>query len=207
MENEYISDITYPTEEEIRAAQHLCCGRVCKECEVPAAYAWRKKAVDMALLLEKAIEDELTETERAVIKDIWYNSLSLSQTARKRGITPNAVKHTSVRAMKKLENALKYVVFYCMDITKESVVPAAVGRARVIASARNMISDDAGMRLKNLRTGCGMSQKMLSVSTGVTEKRIEEIETGDMPKTDELLIFSEFFAVTTDYILKGDNNV
>lgn len=207
MESEHTFDISYPDEDEIRAAQLACCGRACKECEAPAAYAWRKREVDMSLLLEKAIENELTETERNVVEDKWYNSLSLSQIARNRGITPAAVKHTSERALEKLERVLKYVVFYQRNIIDECIVPAAVGRARVIASAKNMKSGDIGQRIRNLRLGQGLSIKLLSAATDINEKRIESIESGDMPKTEELIALSEYFAVTTDYILKGDNNV
>ena len=207
MENEYISDITYPSEEEMRAAQLLCCGRVCKECETPAAYAFRKREVDLALLLEIAIENELTDKEKKVIEERWYNSLSLSEISRNLGVSPSAVKRTSDRALEKLERVLRYVVFYQRDITEESIVTVSVGRARVIASARNGVSDKIGLRLKNLRLGKGLSVEAVGKATGVTSKRIEEIEKGDMPKTDELIIFSDFFAVTTDYILKGENNV
>ena len=38
-------------EEEMKAAQLACCGRVCNRCETPAAYAWRKREVDLAILL------------------------------------------------------------------------------------------------------------------------------------------------------------
>ena len=207
MENEYISDITYPSEEEIRAAQLLCCGRVCKECEVPAAYAFRKREVDMALLLEKAIEEELTESEKSVVKDRWYNSLSVSQIARDKGITPAAVIHTSDRALEKIERVLKYVVFYQRDIMEESIVPAAVGRAFVIASARNMKADDICSRIKNLRLAQGYSVRRMSMATGMNRKRIVEIERGSQPDNSELIVLSEFFGVTTDYILKGEHNV
>ncbi len=207
MENGYISDITYPSEEEIKAAQLLCCGRVCKECETPAAYAWRKREVDMALLLEKAIENELTENEKMIVEDRWYNSLSLSQIARNRGISPAAVKRTSERALEKLERVLKYVVFYRRDIMDESAVPAVVGRARVIASAKKLKTNKTGERIKNLRLGRGISLKLLSDATEISEKRIAEIEGDSNLKTEELILLSEFFAVTTDYILKGENNV
>lgn len=207
MENEYISDITYPSEEEMRTAQLLCCGRVCKECETPAAYALRKREVDLALLLEIAIENELTDKEKKVVQERWYNSLSLSDISRNFGVSPSAVKRTSDRALEKLERVLRYVVFYQRDITEESVVPSSVGRARVIASARKATADKMNLRLKNLRLGKGLSVEAVGKATGITSKRIEEIEKGDMLKTDELIIFSDFFAVTTDYILKGENNV
>lgn len=207
MEKEYIPDIAYPTEEEIKAAQLLCCGRVCNECETPAAYAWRKRDVDMALLLEKAIENELTENERIIVEGRWYNSRSFSQIGRERGITPAAVRKTSERVLDKLERVLKYAVFYQNNIMEESIVPATVARARAVLSARKSRADETGLRLKNLRLGNGFSVKALSKATGINEKRIEGIERGDMPETDELLILSGFFAVKIDFILKGEQDV
>ena len=46
----------YPSKEEIKAAQLACCGRCCDACETPAEYAWRKRSVDLSVLLENAIE-------------------------------------------------------------------------------------------------------------------------------------------------------
>ena len=207
MDNENTFDISYPDEEEIRAAQLACCGRVCKECESPAAYAWRKREVDMSLLLEFAVENELTENEKFIIEDMWFNSLSLSQSARKRGISVNAVKHTSERALRKLEHVLQYVVFYQRNIVDESIVPAAVGKARMIASARNFVAEDICQRIRNLRIGQGFSLRSLSKCMGMPVKRITEIERGDIPEVDEIVSLSKFFAVTTDYLLKGESNV
>ena len=77
MEEEILLDINYPDEEEMKAAQLACCGRVCKECETPVAYAWRKREVDMALLREFAIENELTETEKNIVVQEYVGVLRL----------------------------------------------------------------------------------------------------------------------------------
>ena len=207
MKDDILIDITYPDEDEIKAAQLLCCGRVCKECETPAAFAWRKREVDLALLLEYAIENELTETERGIVEDKWYNSMSMSQIARNRGVSAAAVRKTSERAIEKLESVLKYIIFYQRDLMNESVIPAAVGRARVILSARNKKSNDIGDRIRCLRIAEGLSSELLCKATGIDKKRITEIENGDFPDMAEIIIFSEFFGVTTDYLLKGDRNV
>ena len=207
MKDDILFDITYPDEDEIKAAQLLCCGRVCNECETPAAFAWRKREVDLSRLLEYAIENELTETEREIVEDKWYNSLSMSQIARNRGISVAAVRKTSERAIEKLERVLKYVVFYQRDLMNESVIPAAVGRARVILSARHLKSEDIGNRIRCLKISKGLTSEFLSEAIGISSKRITEIESGDSVVTDEIIAFSEFFGVTTDYLLKGDRNV
>lgn len=201
------ADLNYPDEEEMRVAQLVCCGRVCKRCETPAAYAWRKREVDMAILLEKAIENELTEKEKDIVKDRWYNSMSFSEIARKKGISPAAVKSTADRALEKLERALRYVAFYQRGIVNETVVPAIASQTMIIAAARNMKPDGICQRLYALRVGNGYSLRSLSAATGISKKRLSEIEAGDLPEIEEIICFSGFFAVTADYILKGENNV
>ena len=201
------ADLNYPNEEEMRSAQLACCGRVCKRCETPAAYAWRKREVDMAVLLEKAIENELTPNEKDIVKNRWYNSMSFSEIARNRGITPAAVKSTADRALNKLERVLQYVIFYQRDVVNETIVPAVAGQAAVIAAARNLNPDGICRRLYALRVANGYSLRSLSAATGISRKRLSEIEAGDLPEIEEVIYLSGFFAVTADYILKGENDV
>lgn len=200
-----ITDL-YPSEEEMLAAQLACCGRFCKECESPAAYAWRKRDVDLAILLERAINRELSETERETVIDHWFNSLTQTQISQKRGITPAAVKNTLDRAQEKLGRVLSYVVFYQQNIAAESILPLALGRARVIAAARNSTGGSCGDRLMRLRQSQSISKKSLGTAIGISVARIEALEGGAAPKTDELLILSDFFDVTVDFILKGERD-
>lgn len=196
----------YPDEEEMKAAQLACCGRYCSACETPAEYAWRKREVDMALLLEKAIREELTETEREIITDFWFNSESLTRIAQKRGIKPPSVKGTLGRAQEKIERALRYAVCYQQDVMSETIIPAVVGRARVIAAARNASGGDSGNRITRLRQSQSMSVEKLERATGILACRIERLESGCEPTASELISLSEFFDVTTDFILKGELN-
>ena len=109
-ENSELKKLSYPSREEIRAAQLACCGRCCNACEAPAAYAWRKREVDMSFLLEKAIQKELTEAERGVISEFWFEEKTLTEIARKRNIAASSVKGTLGRAQAKLEKVLSYAV-------------------------------------------------------------------------------------------------
>ncbi len=197
-------EMSYPSAEEIKGAQLACCGRFCTECEAPAAYAWRKREVDLALLLEKAIQNELTKTERDAVIDHWFNNMSQTQIARKNGISSAAVKATIERAKKKLEQVLGYVVCYQQNVMAENIIPLALGRARVIAAARNASGGSLSDRILRLRQSQCMSKECLSSATGITKERIENLENGNDPKADELIILSEFFDVTVDYILKGE---
>lgn len=196
----------FPTEEEMKAALLACCGRYCNACETPAEYAWRKREVDMALLLEKAISEELTKTEREIITDFWFNSESVTQIAKKRGIKPPSVNGTLARAQKKLEKALRYAVCYSRDSMSQSIIPAVFGRAKVIAAARNASGGDTGIRLTRLRQSQCLSVEKLEKAIGISASRLEKLEKGTRPNVDELILLSEFFDVTTDFILKGATN-
>lgn len=196
----------YPDKDEIRAAQLACCGRHCNACESPAEYAWRKREVDMALLLERAIISELTDAERTAVKLHWFKGESITQISDEKDISPSAVKRTLDRANEKLEKALSYVVYYQQNVLSESVVPLAVGRARVIAAARNALGKSAGERIALLRQSQCLTVEALCFATRISLSRLKKIESGGDPDNSELVVLSEFFDVTTDYILKGEKN-
>ncbi len=197
---------SFPSEEEIRIAQKLCCGRCCTQCECPAEYAWRKRDVDMAILMEKAIENELTKTEKETVRSHWYDFESITKIADKKKISPAAVKRTLTRAQEKLERVLRYAVCYQHNMRDESIVPLVLGRARVIAAARNAVGGNAGDRLRRLRQSQNLTKEILAPSLDITAERLERIETGELPTADELSVFSAFFEVSTDFILKGVTN-
>lgn len=196
---------TFPDEEEIIAAQKLCCGRCCTACEVPAEYAWRKRDVDMSVLLEQAIENELSETEKNTVRDHWYESMSVAEISSKRGISTSAVSVTLKRAQDKLYRVLGYAVKYQRGITDETAVPIFIGRARVVASARNSSGESLAQRIQNLRLSQNLSRKALSKGSLVSAGRIAAIESGKAdPDIRELVALCDFFGVTADYIVKGE---
>ncbi len=205
--NDYESEdmfFRYPSREEIRAAQLACCGKCCTACEAPAEYAWRKRGVDMAVLLEKAIENELSPTERNAIRDRWFESMSVAEIASARGISLSTVSVTLKRAQEKLKKVLGYVVKYQHDICDETAVSLILGRARVIAAARNFSGICLAERIRALRLRDNVSDEMLRRVTGIPTERIRMIESGKkLPDANELVALSEAFGVTVDYILKG----
>lgn len=205
---EKISDVReqFPSREEIRTAQLACCGRCCTQCESPAEYAWRKRDVDMAILLEKAIANELTETERNAVTDHWYNNETVTQIAEKRQVNPSAVKRTLSRAQEKLERVLGYAVCYQRMQKSESIVPLVLGRARVIAAARNAAGGTTGDRITRLRQSQNLTREILAPALDITVKRLGRLEDDALPTGEELTALSSFFNVTADFILKGELN-
>ena len=206
--NEKTKDVRtqFPSREEIRTAQLACCGRCCTQCESPAEYAWRKRDVDMAILLEKAIADELTETEREAVTEHWFNFETITSIAAKKKINASAVKRTLSRATDKLTKVLRYAVCYQQNISDENIVPVVLGRARVIAAARNAKGGNSGDRITRLRQSQNLTKEVLAPALGISADRLGRLEQGAIPMGDELEAISNFFSVTADFILKGETD-
>ncbi len=61
-----------------------------------------------------------------------------------------------------------------------------------------------GERLQALRKSRGLSQEQLAEELGVSRQAVSKWELGESaPELEKVLVLSEFFGVTTDYLLKG----
>lgn len=61
--------------------------------------------------------------------------------------------------------------------------------------------------LRVLRKARGLSQISLQMKTGIEQALLSKYETGSrVPPTETLLILSDFYGVSIDYILKRTNN-
>lgn len=61
-----------------------------------------------------------------------------------------------------------------------------------------------GERLQALRKSRGLSQEQLAEQAGVSRQAVSKWELGEsQPDLDKVLALSEFFGVSTDYLLKG----
>ena len=66
----------------------------------------------------------------------------------------------------------------------------------------------SGKRLKELRKQAGKTQEQEAEAVGLELGTISRIERGAKGMSiDSLLMFSEIYGVSTDYILKGDKTV
>ncbi len=69
--------------------------------------------------------------------------------------------------------------------------------------AKSMELDE---RLQELRKSRGLSQEQLAEAAGVSRQAVSKWELGESaPELEKVLALSEFFGVTTDYLLKGSS--
>lgn len=65
---------------------------------------------------------------------------------------------------------------------------------------------EIGDRIKNLRKSKGITATFVAQNIGVTSAVLSEIERNkNKPTIDKVVALSDFFGVTTDYLLKGSN--
>ena len=90
-------------------------------------------------------------------------------------------------------------------MNNETVIPLALGRARVIAAARKASYGSVNDRIRRLRQSENLSRDALGKAVGISPSRLTAIENGNtLADSREIIAVSEFFNVTTDFILKGD---
>lgn len=61
-------------------------------------------------------------------------------------------------------------------------------------------------RFCDLLKSSGMSQKQLAVALGVSEASVVNYKRGQLPKAEELLRMAQFFDVSMEYLLTGDDH-
>lgn len=65
-----------------------------------------------------------------------------------------------------------------------------------------------GEKVKNLREDLDLNQTELGKKINMTQRKISYIECNKSePSVDDIIIFSKFFKVTSDYLLGIDDNL
>lgn len=74
----------------------------------------------------------------------------------------------------------------------------------MVSSMKGAVVMDIADRISSIRKSKGMSQEELADKMGVSRQAISKWESGQSyPDMEKLILLSDFFEVTTDYLLKG----
>ena len=173
--------------------------------ESMAEYIYRRRTVDLSVLLQKAIEEELNEKQRNLIRMRYYDNRTPTEIAQLTGLHPSTVTHNLQTAEDKLRHALRYVVEYQHGRTDDALLPLAVREAMVVSAARYRTAQTLPDRLQALRLGEKLDVPALARCVNIPPARIEQFETGQaQPDAQELVRLAAFFDISVDLLLKGD---
>lgn len=96
------------------------------DCECASClYEAGRLAIEDALAA--VINNELTQTEKSVIKLYWFEKQKISRIAALSGVSDDSVRKSLKRAQKKIYTCLKYVVLYNSLIGSEDKLPENFG--------------------------------------------------------------------------------
>ncbi len=176
-----------------------------KNIEAPREYLERKRKRDMQKLILFVMENELDEIRKTVFRRVFFDGVKIADVAKEMGIcTSNAYKHYE-KALKKMEENLRYVVFYQNSCRNDRMMPLEMMRENAITSKKQTSMPVISMRISRLMERENITLAILCRCTGISRKRFDSIFRGENQlAADEITSLSGFFGVTTDYILKGD---
>jgi len=75
----------------------------------------------LCVLLKQAINNELSEMQKEIIRLLWYENLSVTKAAEILGVNKSTVTRQSQKAYDKLRNSLKYVMLYQFECPGEMI--------------------------------------------------------------------------------------
>jgi len=205
MSEEESALVAYPAQEEVQAAQRVCCGTVCSACESLVEYAWRRRDIDLAALLQLAIERELTPAQRELTVQHWLEGVSVNELAAQRGITPGTVSRQLKKSQDRLHRVLFYAVQYQQNLREgEAPLPLSVQRARAILAARRCAPERFSERLKNQRLTCNFSLKQAAGALEMPQKRLLALEEDRRePTLREAVALAAFYGIELAEYMKG----
>ncbi len=131
-----------------------------------------------------ALERELSEKEREVIKDYYFSGLNCDEIARKENISRAAVGSAKKRAEKKLKNALYYLKVYMSGAAGGEV---SIDSEAAVLAARQTRGGTLGKRIENLRVSGGFTLEKASALLGIGASRLSRLERGAaLPDAEEI---------------------
>lgn len=177
------------------------------EIERQDEYLERKREVDMSVLLERVIENDLSDTQRRVLKKIAVDGQKAQMIAEELSVNISTVYRIYNNAVEKIRELLKYAVMYQRDCLKEELLPLDIKKYLCCLAIKNFSEKSINHRIRALMMRERISLNQLCEACGIEEKRMKLIlESTEQISPQEAVVISVFLNTTTDYLLKGEKN-
>ncbi len=165
-------------------------------------YIIRQRKCELNELVNKAIRQELSPSDRLIVELHWFQGCNKSEVARRLGIEPSTVSRRLEKITDTLYDKLKYALEYRYGSSFSR-------RAKVIFKSKDAFfsytePEVLSARIRQLRLKQGLAVKDVSEMTGIAEKTLKEIEEKGRELTaTEIKKLSVFYGTTADYIIFG----
>ncbi len=171
------------------------------ECE--KEYVERARKIKLLGIMKKVIENELDEGQRKILKMKYADGKSAEGISRELGMSPSSVLRNLKKSEKIIGAYMKYAVVFSDLGMKNDEKPLDVRMAIADLMLEHAGKDEIGARLSKSRRRALISPQKAALCTGITEKRIAEIEKTGLLSVGELKKLTSFYSVSADYIVFG----
>ncbi len=168
-------------------------------------YILRQRKSELNALVNKVIKEELSHTDRLIVELHWFQRCTKSEIARRLGIEPSTVSRRLEKITDIIYDKLKYALEYRYG-------SSFLHSARLLIKNKDAFfsytePEVLASRVKQLRLYQCLTVKEVSEMTGITEKKLKEIEEKGREMTaTEIRKLSILYGKTADYILFGSKN-
>ncbi len=197
-------NLTHFTSDDVLARQAVVFDFSEDSIENESEYIERRRERAMFGTVREIIENELDEIKRDIFVSMFFNGEKPTDVAKRLSMAVSTVYKHYRCALSTLEKSLKYVIYYC-KACHDKLIPLGDMQKRARQSSESVYITALPMRLKRLMQRDNVSVDSMCGFSGVQKVRLEKILGGKITaNADEIVLFSGFFGVSADYILKGD---
>jgi DNA-directed RNA polymerase specialized sigma subunit len=176
---------------------------VAEKSETLDEFMLRKRKIELNNLVKKVIEEELSETEKQIVRLHWYEEKSLTYIAGKLNINKATVSRKLDRITETVYEKLKYAIEYRFG--KEYLPDSAVIIKSKDPFVFSIKPDSTSKRIKHLRLSQSMTLEDVSEMTGISVSRLQRIEKAENDATaSDLARIAIAFRTTTDHLIFGE---
>lgn len=168
------------------------------------SYVNRVRTICVSELIDHVIETRLTEIQKRVIKDYWFNGIAPEDTAKEMNVSRRTVYSSRAKAQDVIKDYLEPLITYFRNLPSSDVMPVVLSEAFTILKAKNASAENLDNALQNIRLTFGAETGLAASALGIKEDElIRKEKTKCEPTLSELKNYSRAFG--TKIILEFDN--
>lgn len=165
----------------------------------------RQRKAELEALVRRVIKNEFSNEDKLIIFLKFYKCLSVEKISEKTGLSRAGVYRRLDKINDVLYEKLKYALEYRFGINEKIPMSTVLDNVKNVGKKE---STSVAQRLRTLRMSQHIKLKDVCLHTGIDEKRMLSLESFAQNLTaNEVIKLSQFFKVSTDYILFGKNRV
>ncbi|MBQ7579890.1 MAG: hypothetical protein IJU39_01125 [Clostridia bacterium] len=168
-------------------------------------YISRKRRADLICVVQKVLDEELSEEERTILLAMAVEKKSASSLCKELNTNLSRIYRARDRAEKRVAEILKYVLYYRNTFENRAITPIELKNLVTLAGNRALDRNSIVHRLRTLMARECIAIETLYRTPGFTKKSVDEIfASSRLPDVKEIIAFSNFFGTSADYLLKGE---